>query len=176
MTQAAAHDTDDAAVGDQARKTLLAGIFFALWAGGGWLSIRRNPQIVGADFGADPGPGLLPAIVLTLLSLGAAVLIAVGLFKRSRARPTPIDWPDELRGLIGPALLCIALAVYLPMVRLIGFVPGTVLFATAVMAGQRVPALRANPRREILQIVVGTLVCLGLTWGLFIYWIGVSLG
>lgn len=162
--------------GDRARKTLFSGLFFGLWAAAGWLSIRGNPQIAGVDFGADPGPGLLPAIVLTILSLGALALVLVGFAGLRQARPSPVCWSDELRALIGPALLCLALALYLPLVRGLGFILGTVLFSAAVMAGQRLPQLRQGFGREALSILIGVIVCTGLTWALFIYWIGVALG
>ncbi|BCH31293.1 hypothetical protein MesoLjLc_32230 [Mesorhizobium sp. L-8-10] len=160
------------------RKTRLhlgGGIFFGLWAGFGWYGHLGNAQL-GEDFGLDPGPGLLPAIVLSVLTLGALVLAGMGLVERVKSGgPLPIDWGAILRGSVAPALLCLSLAAYLPLVWAIGFVPATMLYSGLLMAALSRNQLRAAPGSALLSIVVGVLVCTSLTYALFIYWIGVPL-
>jgi hypothetical protein len=58
---------------------LLAGGFFLLWACIGWVAFATNGPLrasLGAQ--ADPGPALVPLIVLVILSAGGAFLVAKG--------------------------------------------------------------------------------------------------
>ncbi len=64
---------------------LLAGGFFVAWAAVGWLAYIGNRTLRASLFtGADPGPALLPLIVLGLLSLGGLGLVATGLWRAVR--------------------------------------------------------------------------------------------
>lgn len=154
---------------------LLAGGFVAVWALAGWWSHLRNDQIVGVDFGVDPGPGLLPAIALCILTGGAVALMAAGLLG---LRGTAGNWPDPrhlARQSAMPLLLVATLAGYVPLVRAVGFLPANICFAFAwmvLLTGRRV---YAHPKRVFSVIAAGALIGVGLVYALFIRWIGVPL-
>lgn len=159
----------------KARLQLGGGLFFCLWAGLGWYGHLTNDQL-GGDFGLDPGPGLLPSIVLSILTIGALILIGMGLTERARsAERVSVDWPAIARSLVAPMLLCLSLTTYLPLIRMFGFVPATMLFSALLMIALSRRKLLAAPRSELQTIVIGVLVCTALTYALFIYWIGVPL-
>lgn len=157
------------------RNRLAAGLFFAAWAAAGWVSLLRNPEIVGVDFGQDPGPGLMPAIVLTLLTGGSLVLVGAGLATRSRPPRPRLDWGGMARQAVKPALLVLTLLGYVPLVRAVGFVPASAGFAVAWMLALAAPALRREGARAIVPILAGTAAGVGLIYFVFIYWIGVPL-
>lgn len=151
-----------------------AGLFFGAWSALGWYSQLSNAQI-SDDFGADPGPGLLPAIVLSILTLGALVLTGFGLRECTKSGLLSFDWAAALKDFLEPALLCLSLAVYLPLIHILGFVPATVLYSTILMVALCRRELRTAPRATLLSLVIGVAACSALTYLLFIYWIGVPL-
>lgn len=157
------------------RNRLAAGAFVGLWAIAGWYSQLTNEQIVDADFGSDPGPGLLPGIVLTILTAGSLVLIGAGLSGLKGLRAPPIAWARLARQMVMPLLLAVSLIAYIPVIRVVGFVAGNTLFAAAWMALLGRSELRADLRTGLVQIALGTLIGVGLIYYVFIYWIGVPL-
>ena len=167
-------DSTESAGARKARLHLGSGLFFGVWAGLGWYGQIRNPQL-GEDFGLDPGPGFLPFIVLSILTLGALALVGVGLVERVRSGPIYIDWAAVLRSSLAPALLCLSLAAYLPLIGALGFIPATVLYSGVLMAALCRDQLRTAPGPTLMSIAIGILVCTVLTYALFIYWIGVPL-
>ena len=169
-------DRPQAIDADDPRNKLAAGLFFAAWAVAGWISLSANDQIAGVDFGLDPGPGLLPTIVLSILTAGAAALCGSGLagLRRRSARP-PVPWSGMAREAALPLLLLACLAGYVPLVRLVGFLPGTALFAIGWMALLDRAGLRAAPRPALVAIALGSAIGVGLIYALFIRWIGVPL-
>ncbi len=146
----------------------------------GWWTVRRNPELVGADYGVDPGPGLLPQITLSLLSLFALALAgqgAVGLLRRRRgggARPGPRGaW--TLRRLSLPALLVATMTCYALLFPRIGFVWATIgfaLFWTVVLGAVEFPPL--TPRRAALYAIEAGGITV-LVWAAFAVLIGVPL-
>ncbi len=167
-------DPSENAGAHRARLHLGRGLFFGLWAAFGWYGQFGNARLV-EDFGLDPGPGLLPSIVLSILTVGALVLVGMGLAERLRAGPLSIDWAAALRGSVAPALLCLSLAAYLPLIRAMGFVPATVLYSGLLMVALSREQFRVAPRSTLMSIIIGVLVCTALTYALFVYWIGVPL-
>jgi hypothetical protein len=157
------------------RNRLAAGFFFAMWAVVGWASLSTNRQIVGVDFGQDPGPGLMPAIVLALLSAGSLVLIAAGLAGLIRHSNPALDWRSMVRRTVLPAFLLLTLLGYVPFVRRVGFLPASTAFAACWMALLAADELRRDPFRAAMPILLGTAAGVGLIYFVFIYWIGVPL-
>lgn len=113
---------------------LLAGGFFLVWAGIGWFSYAGNPPLRASLWAqADPGPALVPLIVLVLLSLGGGVLVAKWLW-RARAATAARLASDTVDGLpparthilpLGFAATLGALAAAMPAT---GFLPAAVAF------------------------------------------------
>ena len=157
------------------RNRLAAGAFFALWAVAGWYSLLNNPQIAGVEFGADPGPGLLPAIVLTIISAGSLILVGAGLYGLGQLRAPPIAWMRIARQLTMPLLLSLSLVGYIPLIHRVGFLPANTVFAAGWMMLLSLDELRRNPMKGVVQIALGTLIGVGLIYYVFIYWIGVPL-
>ena len=157
------------------RNRLAAGAFIALWAVAGWFSVLTNNQIIGVDFGADPGPGLLPAIVLTILTGGSLILIGAGLYGLKAWRAPPIAWRRIGRQVIMPLLLATSLVAYIPIIHVLGFIAGNALFAAAWMLLLGIGEVRSDPRRGLMNIALGVLIGVGLIYYVFIYWIGVPL-
>ncbi|MEH6728841.1 MAG: hypothetical protein V7703_22065, partial [Hyphomicrobiales bacterium] len=57
--------------------------FFLIWAVIGWISLLGDANLFSDLYtGADPGPTLLPIIVLSVLSVGGAALAAGALLSR----------------------------------------------------------------------------------------------
>jgi len=97
----------------------------------GTLSVATNPRITGMDWGVDPGPGLVPGLLLALLALGALGLVlrgGVGL-GRSRGQPGAGVAPAALRPYLLPAAMVLLLIVYNQAMSALGFVRATALFA-----------------------------------------------
>jgi hypothetical protein len=157
------------------RNQIAAGLFFGCWAVIGWWSLATNVQIAGVDFGLDPGPGLLPSVVLWLLSLGSLGLVALGCLRWSQRSEQPIAWWAMARRATVPLLLIASLLAFVPAVRQVGFLPASLAFAIGWMAFLDGKQLRSDPRRSASAIALGTLIGVGLIYLLFIRWIGVPL-
>ena len=157
------------------RNRLAVGAFMGLWAVAGLYSQLTNAQIVAGDFGTDPGPGLLPRLGLTMLTGGSLILVAAGFYGLGQLRAPPIAWGRLARQSIMPLLLAASLLAYIPLVHTIGFIAATIAFAAGWMTLVGRTELRANPRRELLLIALGTLIGVGLIYFVFIYWISVPL-
>lgn len=86
--------TTPAATSDQSRADpsvpgpvdALAGVFFLAWAVLGWASHLGNAPLRRSLFaGTDPGPALLPLIILWLVTLGGLWLLLSGLWRWRQA-------------------------------------------------------------------------------------------
>lgn len=175
--QHANHDIDAPGIDPKTdpRNRIAAGAFFAVWAVVGWISMLTNVQIVGVDFGLDPGPGLMPTIVLSIVSAGSLSLIMVGLAGLTKGPFSPIPWRSVARQMIMPLLLVGSLLGYVPLIRWIGFSAANALFASGWMVILSAADLRREPLRALLPIFLGTVIGVGLIYFVFIYWIGVPL-
>lgn len=166
---------DEAPGSEDPRVRLASGLFFGAWAGAGWYALVTNAQILGVDFGLDPGPGLLPRIVLTILSSGALILVVSGVAGLLKSAAAPLPWGTMLRGSILPILLCLSLATYLPLVRGLGFIAATSFYSLALMVVLSRRSLRVFPKATAVSIAIGTAICVALIYALFVRWIGVPL-
>ena len=57
-------------------RDVAVGLFILAWAVVGWISVAGNSRLFG-DFGRDPGPALMPVVVLAILSAGGLAILAV---------------------------------------------------------------------------------------------------
>lgn len=106
---------------------LLAGGFFLVWAAVGWVSYVGNAPLRASLWArADPGPALVPLIVLALLSLGGGFLVAKGLWRALKAE-TGEGLPPSASHLLplGFAAALTALAALMPAT---GFLPAAIAF------------------------------------------------
>jgi len=119
----------------QAKKDVVTGLVLcAVTAFLGW-SLFTNDGIVGADFGADPGPGLVPALLLRLLGLCALAMIAVGLRNLRQVRKAEPHGASATswKALLLPGLLAATMIVYLWALQVIGFLLITAVFTLGWM-------------------------------------------
>jgi putative tricarboxylic transport membrane protein len=119
------------------------------------------------------GPGFYPRIVLIVTAVLSAVLIAVDLFARRRARRAaagPASLAAAPRNARLVALTFAVFAGYVVLMPLVGFRLATVLFTLALQA-----ALEPEPRRHWLRIVVVAALTAWLTHLVFESYLSVLL-
>ena len=95
------------------RNQLAAGFYLGLISFIGWLSLINTPALWTNEFGVDPGPELLPVIVLTLLSGGALTLLGAGTFQVIMYKtPKTNYWTKLYQNTLLPTLFVISLIFY----------------------------------------------------------------
>ncbi len=129
---------------------------------GGW-TLFADPLLVSEDYGSDPGPGLLPRLLLALLAAGALGLIVTGALRLRST--TPGLSGGAWRGFIVPTLLVATMLIYSQTLVPLGFLPTTLVFAvfwTILFGIQEWGAPRA--RSSFLRVVEG----LAITGGVYV--------
>jgi hypothetical protein len=131
---------------EQARRALgdlFAGAVLVGLAAVGLVSLKRNPDLAAYEFGADPGPGLFPRLLLWALLAGGVALAGGAAMSLVRARPRPGTSGSVLRTRSGvpwiaapgrfflPVLFVGSLAAYILALRSLGFRAATAAFAAA---------------------------------------------
>ncbi len=103
---------------------LLAGLFFLAWAAVGWVSYLGNAPLRRSLFAAaDPGPALLPLIILWLVTLGGVWLLLTGLWRWRRSgagAPTGTGLPP-LVSHAAPAGFALTLLALIWLIPVTGF-------------------------------------------------------
>lgn len=158
------------------RNQLAAGTFLGLWSLLGWWSVIGTPALWSDEYGADPGPGLLPKLVLSMLSLGALILLADAA-RRILLEPPPAGyWPGLRRHTLMPALFLASLLILIPAIDTLGFIPasGGFAFAWMVVLGHR--SGEGAPGALLPLAAAGAVIGVGLIYFVFVYLIGVPLG
>lgn len=157
------------------RNDIATGLFFGLWCLVGWWSVFTSDELWSDDYGLDPGPGLLPKLILSVLTLGGLVILLRGVIALSRTRPPRFDWGAFARQIKNPALLVGSLLLYLPAIFRIGFVTASAVFALGWMLGLGLQGRRQASIALGLQTILGTVIGVGLIYFVFIRLIGVPL-
>ena len=107
-------------------------VMLLIAAGGGWM-VLTNPELVGTDYGPDPGPGMLPQLALGLLALFSAILMARAIVALARPDRAARSHGEIIRlngkRLGVPALMVATLLVYALVFPIVGFVWATLAFA-----------------------------------------------
>jgi len=108
----------------------IALVLLAVCAMGTW-SLANSTVLYDFDFGSDPGPGLVPALLIAILA--GCALIMLGLSGSRLWRTKAAGDPGEriassAKSLILPALMTIALLLYAEMLEAIGFLETTIVF------------------------------------------------
>ena len=164
------------APGRDPRNQLAAGGFLAIWCLAGWWSMATTPALSSAEYGVDPGPGLLPRIVLIVLTAGALILSVNGARCIMVEPAEPGYWNKLQRGTLVPALFIGSLAIYVPAIGLIGYLPASAIFSAAWMAFLGYRSTEDGSASSLLQAGAGTLVGVGFIYFIFAYLIGVPVG
>jgi hypothetical protein len=102
-------------------------------AAGGWLSLRRDPALATFDFGSDPGPLLVPRLLLAALAIGGAALAGHGAWRRWRPRPGAGEAAaaPARRGVLWPLAFVAALLAYQRLLPVAGYPAATLAFSAA---------------------------------------------
>lgn len=160
------------------RNQFAAGLFLMIWSAIGWLSVINSPALWIDEYGTDPGPGLLPIISLTILSLGALTLITVGAFQAVAQQGATESgyWPRLLQGSLLPACFVISLIVYISLIDVIGFIPMSTIFSLAWMFILGSKNRDETPATLLPLVAMGTFIGVGLIYFVFLYLIGVPIG
>ena len=131
---------DDGSRRTVARGDLATGIVLVAAAGVGAFSLLGNDELTAFDYGADPGPGLVPELLLAVLGAFAVGLVLRGFFGLRRAAPEPGRGGDSpaggetghiasgVRRSATPSLLVATLLVYALGLPAAGFVTATIVF------------------------------------------------
>jgi len=124
-----------------ARGDLATGLVLVAAAAVGAFSLLGNDELTAFDYGADPGPGLVPELLLAVLGAFAVGLVLRGFIGLRRAAPEP-----GLRGGVShaggetghlasgvrrsatPSLLVVTLLLYALGLPAAGFVTATIVF------------------------------------------------
>jgi len=97
----------------------------------GWLSLDRDPALRTHDFGTDPGPALVPRLLLVALAIGGAALMVHGGFGLTRRGPRAPMAAEGARRFLWPTLFVASLLVYQRALPLAGYPAATFAFCAA---------------------------------------------
>lgn len=151
---------------------ILVGAFFLAWAAAGWLSIAFNDLLFSDLYaGLDPGPSLMPVLVLGALSLGGLSILASGLvslFKgeATRGGSAAAEGTGWRRHLVPLGLLA-TLAVYPTIMEALGYVPATALFVfgwICALTGRRAVSQRGERLLALAVALFSTAVIVGILY------------
>ncbi|WP_447894500.1 tripartite tricarboxylate transporter TctB family protein [Vreelandella sp. GE22] len=166
----------DRAVG----RDLACGLFFTTVALAGFSDIYTNARLMNTlGAGPDPGPALLPLVVLSLLMLGGVVLLLKGvagwaLKRRSIQDPAVTPENSAFSRHAHAAALLASLLVLPSLVVWFGFLAATWLFAAPWLVW--LEYRRHYKRRRALLVGIAGAALLGLSLHLiFITLLGVAL-
>ena len=118
----------------------------------------------------------MPTLVLTIISLGALILVVNGVRRILLVSPNPGYWTGLRRHTLVPALFLASLLVLVPAIDALGFIPASGVFAFAwmVVLGHR---SGGGAVRTLLPLAAaGSLIGVGLIYFVFVYLIGVPVG
>lgn len=157
---------------------LAAGFVLLMVSLVGMWSLSTNEFVIGVDHGNDPGPGLLPALLLGLLALSSIGMIVVSGGKLLRLRRSGANTPllhKTGRTLIVPALMVVTLLLYSQTMEWLGFLETTAVFALFwVIALGMQDYGRPSSGRLMLWLVEGIVICAGV-YAVFAWFIKIPL-
>ena len=151
------------------------GMFFGVWCIVGWWSLLNTSELWQDDYDLDAGPGLLPKLILGILSFGALSLLVKGLFGLRQQILPPIMWGSLLRSALVPMSLILVLLVFPLVIQWIGFIPAGTFFALGWMSYLGIRDGQAITSSFWVKNMLGTAFGVGLIYFVFIFLIGVPL-
>lgn len=145
---------------------LAAGIVLSVVSAIGAWSLSANKFITTVDYGNDPGPGLLPALLIGLLALSSIAMMAMAGTKLLRLHRSGVE-PGLLDGTgrfwIVPVLMIVTLLVYSQSMTWLGYLEATAVFALFWTVGLGLQDTgRPEPGRLVLWLVEGAAICAGV--------------
>jgi hypothetical protein len=153
--------------GTSAVRGLCIAAFFLLWAAAGWISLLGDTAFRdGGTFGLDPGPYLMPVIVLGFISCGG-VALAVGALWRMASGPEPlrIRVPRFPSHLWQPLLFLLTTAAFPVAMTVTGYLPAILIFvfcwALVLDGGLRIRPLRSLAVATVAAVAVALVIHVG---------------
>ncbi len=148
---------------DRTGHDLGVAVFFLVWAAVGWVSVAMNAGLAANDFGLDPGPSLMPVIVLSVLSVGGLALavspVAALLARRGKLHwSMSIDW-RRLAFFVSVAGFPVAM-------QAVGYIAATLVFVF-VWGLLLAPDIRDRPMRSAVVAAVASVVTTLVVYGGF---------
>ncbi|MDQ7839451.1 MAG: tripartite tricarboxylate transporter TctB family protein [bacterium] len=143
---------------------LVAGLFLVVVAWAGRASVRAGQAQLQFDFDTDPGPYLVPEVLLLVVGAGGIVLVAAGAWRLARSARvlTPsVRWPENALRLLLVAAFVASMALYLRLLVAVGFRPATFALCTVwvfILA-------RQAQQRPLLRDVAASLVIAAVVTG-----------
>lgn len=155
---------------------ILTGLFFALWCAVGWWSVSFDPELWAEDYGLDPGPGLMPKLVLMVLTAGSLTFLVRGLVGRRAVGARPVTLTARaVYPVLSPVLLAASILVYVAAIFQIGFLAASGAFSLIWMV---VLGLKDERRGGVffwVQTGAGAIIGVALIYFVFVRLIGVPL-
>ncbi|MCB8889182.1 tripartite tricarboxylate transporter TctB family protein [Vreelandella malpeensis] len=159
-------------LGRTPRRDLACGLLFGAVAVVGLIEVTTNARLMDTfGRGPDPGPALLPLIVLSLLLTGGAVLLLKGLAgwtftppeadEKDAVEKDPTETPPPSQHLHAIALLA-SLAVLPVMISWLGFLLASTLFAAPWLIWLEYRRGVSRRRALLLGVVVAALLAIAL--------------
>lgn len=147
--------------------------FFLVWAIVGWTSLLSDKNLFSDLYaGADPGPTLLPIIVLSVLSLGG-VALAAGAFLNRRLTTKSADTVLGLpKGFKLALALFVTIASFPFFMTHIGYLPTTFIFVFVWAFGLAHDPMQAPLRNGMIAALAAGITTL-LIYACFDLLIGV---
>jgi hypothetical protein len=150
-------------------------LFFGFWCGVGWWSVLGNGALSSDSYGLDPGPGLMPKLVLSVLTFGSVTILIKGLFGLWRMGDGMPDPFAIARRAMFPALFAASVLLYIPLMFQVGFIPASLVFSGLWMCVLGLRSKHRGPSAALLQAGAGTIIGVGLVYVMFGRLIGVPL-
>jgi len=126
-----AHETTEPDAGP--RGDIVAGLVCLAISLVGWWTVLTNPALISTNYGADPGPGMMPQLMLSLLTVFSLVLAGrahVRLKREGRAPAIPSGVrATALHAASVPVLMVATLVGYVLLFPEIGYIRTTLGFA-----------------------------------------------
>ncbi|MCP4386338.1 MAG: tripartite tricarboxylate transporter TctB family protein [Hyphomicrobiales bacterium] len=146
---------DSARSTDQTGHDLGVALFFLAWAVVGWVSLATGTDLFDDRLygGLDPGPGLMPVIVLAILTVGGIALAIRPLVALVSGRGR-IRWQWSIRW--RPAAFFASVVAFPVVMTLVGYVPTTLAFVF-VWALLLDPQIRSRPAITVAWAAVAAL-------------------
>ncbi|UYF99626.1 tripartite tricarboxylate transporter TctB family protein [Halomonas sp. GD1P12] len=160
-----------------ARRDLACGLLFSTVALAGFFDLYTNPQLLDSlGRGPDPGPALLPLVILSLIMFGGVLLLLKGMagWASKRRSPAERQTPDAAFSRHAHAAALLASLLVLPSVESwLGFMVAAWLFAAPWLVWLE---YRRHAKRRALLVGITMAAMLALSLHLiFITLLGVAL-
>lgn len=158
--------------GDLTGHDLAVAAFFLAWAGVGWASVLSAPNLIDSlNAGRDPGPALMPLIVLGIVSVGGLALAVRPVAQLLTGR-------GAIDARITPNWLLVAffvsVAVFPGLMLAVGYAATTMIFVFA-WAFLLTPEALRRPLTSFLQAAVAAVATTLVVYGGFDLVIGAQL-